>query len=1121
MSELSKAYEPQSVEEKWYSWWIENGLFTADPASPKPAYSIVIPPPNVTGVLTLGHVLNNTLQDILARRARQTGHEVLWLPGTDHAGIATQTVVERKLRKEEKKTRHDLGRDKFLERVWEWKEKHGGIIINQLKKLGCSCDWTRERFTMDETYARKVQEVFVDLHAKGLIYRGKRMVNWCPVSLTALSDEEVIPKNQRGFFYHYKVEVVEKPGTFLEIATTRPETIMADAAVAVNPRDPRYTALIGLHVRRPLPANVEALLPIIGDEAVDFEFGTGVLKVTPAHDKTDYEIGLRHNLPVVDIFNPDATLNDLAGEEFAGLDRFEARAKAVDKLRELGLLVKEEPHENNVGFSERADVPIEPRLSEQWFLKYPKTAEARDAVRNHLIRFFPDRWEKVYDHWLENIQDWCISRQLWWGHRIPVWYRQETVGQASRLPSENDRGRDARATSGGAGVSPAMAPVYFDELGEFQITSRRLPHWEQEGSTYFVTFRLADSLPESKVAELRHERELWLACAPENPTDEDHKAFNLLFSKKLELWLDAGMGSCLLKDESASGIVEGALRHFDGERYELRAWSVMPNHVHVVFTPKAGHTLKEILHSWKSFTAHELNKLQGTAGPVWLGESYDHIVRTDEELWQTIDYVESNASQAGLKKIRQSHTLQLGQASRLPIESQRGRDAHATSCGAGVPPAIEIRCQIDSPGEEWVQDSDVLDTWFSSWLWAHETMDAAALKKFFPTSVLVTGPDIIFFWVARMIMASLEYTGQVPFKDVYFTGIIRDKQGRKMSKSLGNSPDPLDLIAKYGADGIRFGLLRIAPQGQDIKFDEQQIVEGRNFCNKLWNACRFRQMQGPLDPKADPSRHDLSLFACDLLARLDATIRRVNDGYESYRFSDIAQALYDFVWGDFCDRFIEVAKSDFASESPRRAGTLATLDYTIKRILQLLHPYAPFITEELWSGLGLGTESLMHSGWPEASTFVADPSSEAVFAAVSQARNIRATYGIPGNKRLPWQLTPAADWVKDELPVLSILLHAESLTFCEFAPQGHAACPTDIGTIYLPLEGIIDPATEKKRLDGEITKVEAEIEKVARKLASETFVQNAPAEVVADHRQRQQDWIAKLAELQKARNALG
>ena len=562
--------------------------------------------------------------------------------------------------------------------------------------------------------------------------------------------------------------------------------------------------------------------------------------------------------------NPDGTLNDLAGEGFAGLDRFEARTKAVDKLRELDLLVKEEPHENNVGFSERADVPIEPRLSEQWFLKYPKTIEARDAVRNHLIRFFPDRWEKVYDHWLENIQDWCISRQLWWGHRIPVWY-----------PAENAIG-------------------------------------------------------------------------------------------------DA-----------------------------------------------------------------------------------------------------SNA-----------------------------------------------KCQVESPGDGWAQDSDVLDTWFSSWLWAHETMDAPTLSKFYPTSVLVTGPDIIFFWVARMIMAGLEFTGEVPFKNVYFTGIIRDKQGRKMSKSLGNSPDPLDLIAKFGADGIRFGLLRIAPQGQDIKFDEQQIVEGRNFCNKLWNACRFRQIQGPIDPNADPAKHELSLFARDLLARLDATIQRVNEGYDAYRFSDIAQALYDFVWGDFCDRFIEVAKADFATDTPRRAGTLATLDYTIKQILRLLHPYAPFITEELWSGLGLGAQSLMQSGWPTEGGFASDPRAALIYETVSKTRNLRATYGIPGNKRLPWQINPSTDWLAGEHAVLSILLHAESITFCESAPQGHAACPTDIGLIYLPLEGIIDAATEKKRLHGEILKVEAEIEKVARKLSSESFVQNAPTDVVADHRQRQHDWINRLGELQQAHDGL-
>ena len=880
MSELSKAYEPGLVEDKWYSWWLEEGLFHADPASPKPGYSIVIPPPNVTGVLTLGHVLNNTIQDILARHARQTGHEVLWLPGTDHAGIATQTVVERKLRKEEKKTRHDLGREEFLKRVWEWKEKHGGIIIKQLKKLGCSCDWERERFTMDDAYARKVQEVFVDLHKKGLIYRGKRMVNWCPVSLTALSDEEVIPKPQKGYLYHFKVEIVERPGTFLEIATTRPETIMGDTAVAVNPKDPRYKDFIGLHIRRPLPLDNPAILPIIGDDAVEFEFGTGVLKVTPAHDRTDYEIGLRHNLPVIDILNPDGTMNELAGGDFAELDRFEARVQAVDKLRELGILVKEEPHENNVGFSERADVPVEPRLSEQWFLKYPKTAEARAAVRDRLIRFFPERWEKVYDHWLENIQDWCISRQLWWGHRIPVWTKECSVFSAQCSDPESTENRTLKT---------------------------------------------------------------------ENPD--------------------------------------------------------------------------------------------------------------------------------------------------------------------------EVRCQIESPGEGWVQDADVLDTWFSSWLWAHETMEPAALKKFYPTSALVTGPDIIFFWVARMIMAGLEYTGEIPFRSVYFTGIIRDRSGRKMSKSLGNSPDPLDLIAKYGADGLRFGLLRIAPQGQDIKFDEQQIVEGRNFCNKLWNACRFRLMQGPIDPHADPSNHDLSIFARDLLAKLDATIKRVSEGYESFRFSDIAQALYDFVWGDFCDRFIEAAKADF--DSPRRAGTLAVMDFTIQRILKLLHPYTPFITEELWSGLGFGTQSLLQTPWPEAGSAVPDPRADAVYVAVSQARNLRATYNIPSNKRLAWQLAPAAGWVSDVIPALSLFLHAESLTLCEKVPAGFAACPTDIGILCLPLEGIVDAAAERKRLEGEILKVEGEIQKVAAKLSSDTFVNNAPPAVVAEHRQRQQDWITRLTELRTAIEALG
>ncbi len=861
MSELTKAYEPAVVEDRLYQWWTESGIYAANPASPKPGFSIVIPPPNVTGVLTLGHVLNNTIQDILARRARQQGFEVLWLPGTDHAGIATQTVVERQLKKEKKLTRHDVGREDFLKLVWEWKEKHGGIIINQLKKLGCSCDWARERFTMDEAYARKVQEVFVDLYAKGLIYRGKRMVNWCPVSRTALSDEEVIPKPQKGFLYYFQLEVIEEPGTFLEIATTRPETIMGDTALAVNPNDPRYARLIGKHVLRPLPTEERSPIPIVGDDAVDFDFGTGVLKVTPAHDKADYEIGQRHSLPIIDIMNPDGTLNDLAGDGFAGLDRFEARVEAVERLKELGILTREEPYENTVGFSERADVPVEPRLSEQWFLKYPKTAEAKAAVKDGLIRFFPDRWEKVYDHWLENIQDWCISRQLWWGHRIPVWT------------------------------------------------------------------------------------------------------------------------------------------------------------------------------------------------------------------------IEGNTDAANLK------------------------------------------CQIESPGEGWVQDSDVLDTWFSSWLWAHETMDAKTLAKFYPTSVLVTGPDIIFFWVARMIMAGLEYTGEVPFREVVFTGIIRDKQGRKMSKSLGNSPDPLDLIAKFGADGLRFGLLRIAPQGQDIRFDENQIVEGRNFCNKLWNACRFRAMQGPLDPQASPRDHDLPLFCADMLGRLDETIRNVDEAYTSHRFSEVAQALYDFVWGDFCDRFIETAKADFFGEGgPRREATLAAMDFAISRILRLLHPFTPFVTEELWQGLGFGQGATIQlAEWPTPAGFPILPECENAFAALSAARTARSNYNIPSNQKLNWQLQVSQDWVIGELTALASLLNAKEIEVVTAPPEElSATVPTTIGTFYLPLGGLVDVEAECTRLEGEINKVDLEISKVRGKLASTTFVQNAPAEVVDEHRSREAGWIARRETLDAA-----
>ncbi len=712
--EIPKAYEPGAVEARWQALWQEAGCFTADPArvsARRPAFSIVIPPPNITGVLTLGHVLNLTIQDILARRARQTGHEVLWLPGTDHAGLATQSAVEKSLRKQEKLSRHDLGRDEFIRRTWQWRETHGHIITEQLKRLGASCDWSRERFTLDADYAAAVQRVFVDLYVKGLIYRGQRMVNWDPAALTALSDEEVIPTPQKSTLYFVRYEVVEKPGTFIDVATTRPETLMGDTALAVHPEDERYRALIGQHVWRPFPREA---LPIIGDAQIDPKFGTGALKVTPAHDKTDFEIGQRHKLAAIDVLWPNGKINCPAVPELDGLDRFAARKQVAVLLADRGLLAKEEPYENSVGFSERSEVPIEPRLSTQWFLHYPRTHEALAVVREHLIRFFPAHWEKVYAQWLTNIQDWCISRQVWWGHRIPAWYRRTADG--------------GRAEDG------------------------------------------------------------------------------------------------------------------------------------------------------------------------------------------------------------------------------------------------EIRVQLESPGPEWMQDEDTLDTWFSSWLWAYETMDAPTRAKFYPTDVLVTGPDIIFFWVARMIIAGLEFQpgatdraeDNIPFRNVYFTGLIRDAKGKKMSKSLGNSPDVLELIARYGADGLRFGLLRIAPQGQDIRFDEKQIEEGRNFANKIWNAARFYQLQEPALPFGTRVRYRPAPYVLDIEAKLHATQVAVEESYREFKFSEAAQRLYDFFWSDYCDWFVEAAKADIVGvDSIREAGqpiteralakhvALFTMYRVLTEFLRLLHPFMPHLTEEL------------------------------------------------------------------------------------------------------------------------------------------------------------------------------
>ncbi|MBI2513011.1 MAG: valine--tRNA ligase [Opitutae bacterium] len=927
MASITKSYEPRDVEKKWYAAWQTAGCFAGRVNLAKQPYSIVIPPPNVTGVLTMGHVLNNTLQDILIRRARLEGKEAMWLPGTDHAGIATQTVVERELRKQ-KLHRRDLGREKFLEKVWSWREEKGGIILQQLQALGASCDWSRTQFTMDPHYSQAVLNVFVDLFAKGHIYRGKRMVNWCPVSLTALSDEEVIMKPAKGFLYQVRYELVDQPGRFIEVKTTRPETIPGDVAIAVHPDDPRYTDLIGKKVRRPLGPTAE--IPIIADSAVDKEFGSGALKITPAHDKVDFEVGQRHKLPPIDVLNADGTLNELAGPELAGMDRFLGRKKAAELLKERGALVKEEPYENNVGYSERADVPIEPRLTWQWWLKYPRVEEAKAAVRDGHIKFHPERWSKVYLHWLENIQDWCISRQLWWGHRIPVWYR---------------KGLDK-----------------------------------------------------------------------EKLTEAD------------------------LRDATK---------------------------VHV--------------------------SLAGPADP-----------------------------------------------------------------------------------ENWVQEDDVLDTWASSWLWPFATLgwpDAAKMQErgyeyFYPTSTLVTGPDIIFFWVARMIMAGLEYTGsaapgsqlstlnsqldaaelrrRIPFRDVYFTGIIRDQQGRKMSKSLGNSPDPLDLIASYGADGLRFGIISIAPQGQDIRFQEDRIESGKNFCNKLWNACRFRQMSGEMADNSslaavlarlEPAKFDADDHA--IVDRLLATTRAVDQAFANFEFSNAVQTLYGFFWNDFCDWYVEVSKAKLQN-ADTKANCLAIQDLVLRQTLLLLHPFTPFITEELWHLLGYGADSafLMRDARIENASELAMALGErglrldlAAAAEVgrlkevtSQLRAFKADNGEAAKKDSEFVVEASdAQWavLDANLAKLKRMLGAGSVTRGKMSPNA-PACVTPYGSWNLIRKiGAGDAAAEKARLTKEVETLAKHIAGTEARLANEAFVSKAPPAVLEGARKQLADLKAKKAEVERLLAALG
>jgi len=922
MPEITKSYEPRDVEKKWYAAWLDHGCFAGKADPELEPYSIVIPPPNVTGVITMGHVLNNTLQDILVRRARLEGRSAVWVPGTDHAGIATQAVVERELRKQ-KLHRRDLGREKFLEKVWSWRKEKGDIILEQLRRLGASCDWSRTAFTMDPEYSRRVLHVFVELFNRGYIYRGKRMVNWCPVSLTALSDEEVIMKPVKGLLYRVRYEFVDQPGRFIEVDTTRPETIPGDVAIAVHPEDPRYAALVGRKVWRPLE---RAEIPIIADTAVDRAFGTGALKITPAHDKADFAVGQRHNLPARDVLNPDGVLNALAGPGLAGLDRFAGRKRAAELLREAGALVKEEAYENNVGYSERADVPIEPRLTMQWWLRYPHVEEAKAAVRDGAIRFHPERWSKVYLHWLENIQDWCISRQLWWGHRIPVWYR---------------KGLDRE--------------------------------------------RLSDA------------------------------------------------------------------------------------------------------------------------------------------------------------------------------------DLHD-------PSKVFVSLEAPADPENWEQEEDVLDTWASSWLWPFATLgwpDAAAMKRngydyFYPTTTLVTGPDIIFFWVARMIMAGLEFTRpgeplerRIPFRNVYFTGIIRDNLGRKMSKSLGNSPDPLVLIDKYGADGLRFGIVSIAPQGQDIRFAEECIESGKNFCNKLWNACRFRQMSGEAGDNSslaailarlEPDKFDADDHA--IIDRLAGVTREVARALNEYEFSAAAQALYAFFWNDFCDWYVEVSKAKLQSPESK-AGCLAVQDLVLRQTLLLLHPFIPFITEELWSLLGYGRKQtfLNKEHYLDLLAGGAQVENASALASalvphgivlkqeellkvrlfkefVGAIRQLKASLNVASRRDVEVFIEVSDFKVPvayDEQDLNRYLRMAGVARFSQGPKPPRENLPatvTPLGTAYLILPSSTDTSAEAERLGKELETLRKHIAGTEARLANQAFVSKAPPAVIEGARKQLADLQAKHAEIERLLKAL-
>ncbi len=878
--ELAKIYSPSTTESKWYKYWMEKGYFRSVPDDREP-YTIVIPPPNVTGVLHMGHMLNNTIQDVMIRRARLLGKNACWVPGTDHASIATEAKVVAMLREKGIK-KSDLSRDEFLKYAWEWKEKYGGIILEQLKKLGASCDWERTSFTMDEGYYRDVVNVFIDLYNKGYIYRGKRMVNWDPVAKTALSDEEVLFKETRSKLVYVKY-LYEDGNGHLTVATVRPETIMGDVAIAVHPEDDRYRHLHGKKVIVPL---VNRAVPVITDEAIDREFGSGCLKVTPAHDTVDYEIGMRHNLPVIDTLNEDGTIS-AEGQVFVGLDRFVARKMAIKQLEEEGLIEKSEDYTHQVGHSERTNAVIEPRLSMQWYLKMKDISKpALDAVVNGEVNLIPGKFINTYKHWMENVRDWCLSRQLWWGHRIPAWYNND---------------------------------------GDFEV------------------------------------------CATAEEAVDKFKARNI------------------------------------------------------------------------------------------------------------------NVTVAGLK-----------------------------------------------------QEEDVMDTWASSWLWPISVFDGyahpdnAEIKYYYPTNDLVTAPEILFFWVARMIIAGYEYTGKKPFTNVYLTGIVRDKQGRKMSKSLGNSPDPLDLIGKYGADGVRVGMLLCSPAGNDLLFDESYCEQGRNFSNKIWNS--FRLIQGWKVSK-DAKQTVASKQAITWMQqRISEQLTIINDHYSKYRISDALMASYKLVWDDYCAWYLEIIKPEYinSESAPIDEETYSATQIFFEQLLKILHPFMPFITEELWHTVRerKSGDDIIIAQWPEIKAFDKKLLSafELTKTLISEIRNYRQQKSISPKQELElFIMEPAKDATHPGEFDTIIKRLANLSTFKYITGSQPADCSAflvDSLECFIPYGDIIDKDAERVRLQKELEYAQGFLQSVMNKLGNEKFISNAKPDIIASETRKRQDAESKIEAIKSALSSL-